>query len=158
MPHLIAAAVGAFVHNHGAPPTHQRVLAQDANQAFLALTMVEPRPNFYKIPVTKLLLDAPAEGQPLEDIIIVERLIPPVPDLMKYLEEGMFPVENRRGVFQCMEALEGLWVSCCAKIINPCSVGFLLERLLIFIGAYYPLHRRTTVNGYGTSPSENRRP
>ncbi|KIL62602.1 hypothetical protein M378DRAFT_80878 [Amanita muscaria Koide BX008] len=104
-PRLIAEAIAAFVENNRlrVPPLPQKT--------FPAITMVGPCPIFYKIPVTQALVDALITAQYPPQPTIVQRLVPPVPDPSSYRRHGMNPLENRRIVFQCLEAMRGLLVS-----------------------------------------------
>lgn len=102
---LIAATIAAFVENN-------RLRAVPlAHCTIPAMTMVGPCPVFYKVPVTQDLVDALVTGQYPAQPTIVQRLVPPVPDPNSYRRRGMTPLENRRIVFQCLEAMRGLLVS-----------------------------------------------
>ncbi|KAF9446364.1 hypothetical protein P691DRAFT_733405 [Macrolepiota fuliginosa MF-IS2] len=108
-PRLIAAAIAAFVENG------YRRLSSLPQKTFPAITMVGPCPFFYKIPVTEALVNALVTAQYPTQPTIVQRLVPPVPDISSYRRHGMNLLENRGIAFQCFEAMRGLlegWVFC----------------------------------------------
>jgi len=101
---LIAAGIAAFVE------INRVSVSPLPEKTFSAMTMVGPCPVFYKIPVTQSLVDALATAQyPLQPTV-VKMLLPPVPNINQYCRYGMNFLENRRIVFQCLEALRGLLV------------------------------------------------
>lgn len=106
IPQLVAAAIAGFVENNRLrrPPLAQEIIP--------AITMVGPRPIFYKVPVTQALVSAIITAQYPAQPTIVQRLVPPVPDEEAYIIYGMNSLVDRRIVFQCLEAMRGLLVSC----------------------------------------------
>ncbi|KAE9399338.1 hypothetical protein BT96DRAFT_858424 [Gymnopus androsaceus JB14] len=102
---LIAEAIAAFVENNRVmqPPLAQQIIP--------AMTMVGPRPIFYKVPVTQDLVSALVTGQYPAQPTVVQRLVPPVPEEEAYMIHGMNPLVDRRIVFQCLEAMRTLLVS-----------------------------------------------
>ncbi|KAI0797577.1 hypothetical protein C8Q75DRAFT_887065 [Abortiporus biennis] len=63
-------------------------------------------PIFYKIPVTKELLDAAENGEVPVHETLVQRYTPVVPDPQHYLDAGMVPLTNRRAILTCLEAFK----------------------------------------------------
>lgn len=98
----IAEAIAAFAVNnsHREPPRAQETLK--------AITMVGTSPIFYKIPVNQALVDAIATSQYPPQPTIVQRFVPPVSNPNRYKSEGMRPLDNRRIVLQCFEAMRAL--------------------------------------------------
>lgn len=74
----------------------------------LGFTIGGTAPIFYKIPVNQELVDAIATGRYPKTLTIVEKLVPPVPNMSTYKEEGMKPLGNRRIIAQCLQALKEL--------------------------------------------------
>ena len=70
--------------------------------------MIKSAPRLYKITITQTLLSAVETSQTPAEETIVERFIPPVPNLDAFFDEGMIPLENRRICLQCFEALKAL--------------------------------------------------
>lgn len=75
---------------------------------FPAVTFVGSTPTFYKITVTEELLLALASAQYPATPTIVERLVPPVPDLVSFHVSGMLQVNNRLAIFKCFQAFQHL--------------------------------------------------
>jgi len=63
-------------------------------------------PRFYKIPVTKDLLEHVAHGTYPPDPIRVTFCSPPVPRLDLLLSEGMRPLDNGRHILSCFDAFK----------------------------------------------------
>lgn len=103
-PQLIAGAVAAFYDNNrrckavGLTPVTSKV--------FAGIVMTGTGPTFYKIPISSELVTAIGSAQYPPTATVVSKLIPPVPDLHRYLNDGMVPLENRRVVFQCLAAFK----------------------------------------------------
>jgi hypothetical protein len=103
-PQLIADAIAAFDENNrrreqiGLPPISSKV--------FPAITFTGTAPTFYKIPVTEDLLLGIITAQYPAQETVVRKLIPPVLNISRLLEEGMEPLANRRVVLQCFEAFK----------------------------------------------------
>lgn len=74
---------------------------------YIGIVMVGVAPRFYKVVITRALVDAVRYGQFPAEETIVRRLVPPVPapNVNDYLREGMLPLLNRRACFQCFEEL-----------------------------------------------------
>lgn len=74
--------------------------------------MVGVAPRFYKITITQALEDAVRRSQfPVAETLaetIVQRFVPPVPNMASFLCQGMLPLDNRQICFQCFEALRTL--------------------------------------------------
>ena len=70
------------------------------------LTLTGTVPTFYKIPVTDTLLYSIITVQFPPQPTVVQRLIPPVPNITRLFKDGMRPLENRRIILQCLEAFK----------------------------------------------------
>ncbi len=68
------------------------------------ITMVGTAPTFYKIPVTKDLLQHVAQGTYPPDPTHVTFCQPPVPRPARRYSEGMKPLDNRQQILSCYEA------------------------------------------------------
>ncbi|KAF8183432.1 hypothetical protein BJ912DRAFT_1044019 [Pholiota molesta] len=105
-PKLIADCIAAFAQNHlrkvkvGLPTPEA--------QTVFGISMLGTAPFFYRIPVSTSLLDALVTSTYPAEKTVVFRYIPRVPDQAQYRYEGMRPLDNRRIVFRCFEALKGL--------------------------------------------------
>lgn len=101
---LIAVAIATFQeHNRrlreaGMPTLPKRVIP--------GISMVGTAPVFYKVEVTADLIHAIQLGQYPAQVTTVHRFVPPVPRPMLMREEGMRPLDNRRIIIQCFEALK----------------------------------------------------
>ncbi|KAF8266449.1 hypothetical protein EI94DRAFT_1733002 [Lactarius quietus] len=105
-PRPVASALGAFYTINfgrtavGLPPLPSKM--------YIGMIMIRSAPRFYKITITQALADAVMTPQfPIEETIM-ERFVPPVPNMDEFLVEGMQPLENRRVCFQSFEALRTL--------------------------------------------------
>ncbi|KAF9068315.1 hypothetical protein BDP27DRAFT_1528997 [Rhodocollybia butyracea] len=105
VPQVIAQAIAAFVENNR---RHQHPSLQ---QTIPAITMVGPRPIFYKVPVTQDLVSSLMTAQYPSKPTIVQRLVPPVANKEAYMIEGMNTLRDRRVVFQCLKAMRAFLVS-----------------------------------------------
>ena len=64
-------------------------------------------PTFYKMTITKELLQAVGEGTcPRDYPLFVRKLRPPVEDQEKYFKEGLKTLDNRKIIMQCFEAFK----------------------------------------------------
>ncbi|KAJ7769118.1 hypothetical protein DFH07DRAFT_290430 [Mycena maculata] len=101
-PRLIAAAVAAHYENN----RRRRALGLPVvpSKVFAGIVVTGTALTFYKIPISEDLLDAISRAQYPTAPTVVHKLVPPVPNLHKYLSEGMVSLDNRRIVFQCLEA------------------------------------------------------
>ncbi|KAJ7508171.1 hypothetical protein B0H11DRAFT_1792850 [Mycena galericulata] len=103
-PQLIAEAVAAHYENNrrrrdlGLPTVSSKV--------FAGIVMSGTAPTFYKIPISEGLVDAISRAQYPPNVTVVSKLVPPVPNLDSYMSDGMVPLENRRVIFQCLEAFK----------------------------------------------------
>ena len=87
----------------GLPPLEKQVMP--------GIIMIGTAPIFYHITVTAALIDAlVTSNYPVEPTIVL-KCIPPVPNPAKYTIQGIRPLENRRVVFQCLEAFKMAIVS-----------------------------------------------
>ncbi|KAH9175787.1 hypothetical protein EDB89DRAFT_1944252 [Lactarius sanguifluus] len=105
-PQLVADALAAFHTDNsscvamGLPPS--------PSKRYLGIVMVGVAPRFYKIVITQALEDAVRHSQFPAEETIVQRFVPPVPNMATFLCQGMLPLDNRRICFQCFEALRTL--------------------------------------------------
>lgn len=79
-------------------------------KVYPAVVMVGATPSFYKIPITQALVDALMAGQYPPSTTVVQRLVPPVPDLMSYQKDGMRSLDNRSVALCCFEGMKRLMV------------------------------------------------
>jgi len=103
-PQLVAEAIAAFYQNN----LRRKSAGLDMldSQIIPGITMVGVVPTFYRIPVTtELVRHVQAGAHPLEKTT-VQRCIPPVPNPLSYLDEGLVPLVNRVTVMQCFEAFK----------------------------------------------------
>jgi hypothetical protein len=96
----VAKAVAAFQTDcdgteTGLPPV--------LSKRYIGIVMNRSTPHFYKITITQALVDAVMHGLFPAEETVIERFIPPVPDV-----RGMLSLEDRRVCFQCFEALKTL--------------------------------------------------
>jgi hypothetical protein len=102
----VATALGAFsVDNdkrtaNGLPPI--------LSKRYIGIVTIGSAPLFYKITITQALVDAVVDSHFPTEETIVERFIPPVPDVDDFLHDGMLSLDNRRTCVQCYEALKTL--------------------------------------------------
>ena len=68
--------------------------------------MVGVVPTFYRIPVTTELVRHVQTGTHPPEKTTVQRCIPPVPNPLSYLDEGLVPLTNRFTVMQCFDAFK----------------------------------------------------
>ena len=103
----MAAALGAFCKDNEKRATKE--LAPMSSKMYIGIITIASAHFFYKITITQALVDAVRRKSksPAEEIII-ERFIPPVRDIDDFLRDGMLPLDNRRVIFQCYEALKEL--------------------------------------------------
>ncbi len=81
------------------------------SQIIPGITMVGVVPTFYRIPVTAELVRYVQAGTHSLEKTTVHRCIPPVPNPLSYLDEGLVPLANRVTVMQCFEAFKTFVVS-----------------------------------------------
>ena len=105
-PRLVADALAAFTADNkrrtdaGLPPI--------PSKRYIGLSMIRSAPRLYKITITQALLNAVVTFQLPAEETIIERFIPPVPNMDNFFVEGMMSLENRYICLQCFEALKGL--------------------------------------------------
>ncbi|KAH9034192.1 hypothetical protein EDB85DRAFT_1022260 [Lactarius pseudohatsudake] len=107
-PQLVASALAAFhTENSG---RIAKELSPLPSKRYLGIVMVGVAPHFYKITITQALQDAVRHSQFPDEETIVQRFVPPVPNMDDFLQKGpgMLPLDNRRICFQCFEALRTL--------------------------------------------------
>jgi len=97
-PAVIAKAISIFYQNN---PVKQ------APESIPAMTMTGTAPAFYRIPVTPPLLQALKDGYYPDEETVVLRFVPRVPIQERYLD-GMLSLENRRIIFQSLEAFKAV--------------------------------------------------
>jgi hypothetical protein len=98
---LIAEAIACFqLHNKllGPARLHTAVIS--------GITMVGTAPTFYRIDLTKPVVDAIEVGESPAQTTIVHKLIPSVEDPSKLLKEEMLPLNNRAIILLCFEAFK----------------------------------------------------
>jgi hypothetical protein len=100
----VAEAIAAFYQNNKA--RERAGLAAVTSAVIPGMTVLGSAPTFFKIPVSRALVKAVMTGQYPESTTVVERLLPPVQDVVNYTARGMKPLENRRIVFQCFQAFK----------------------------------------------------
>ncbi len=105
-PRLIAGCIAAFRMNNfrrsqsGLPPLERQVIP--------GIIMVGTAPIFYHMIVTAALIDALVTSTYPAEPTILFKCVPPVPNHAKYAFQGIRPLENRRVVFQCLEAFKAV--------------------------------------------------
>jgi hypothetical protein len=102
-PRLVADALAAFTADNN--KRTDAGLALMASKRYIGIGMIRSAPRLYKITITQALLNAVVTSQLPTEETIVERFIPPVPNMDNFFVEGMTPLENRYICFQCFEAL-----------------------------------------------------
>ena len=101
----MATAIGAFSKDNG--KRTENGLAPMASKRYIGIVTIGLTHFFYKITITRGLVDAVMKsGSPAEETII-ERFVPPVKDVDDF-RDGMLSLDNRRVSFQCYEALKTL--------------------------------------------------
>ncbi|KAF8548141.1 hypothetical protein OG21DRAFT_1516623 [Imleria badia] len=101
---LTAEAIAAFGINN-----EQRVKADLdplEEEIMPGITMVGTTPTFYKIPVTKTLLQHVAHGTYPPNLTHIALCQSPVPRPARRYTEGMKPLDNRRQILSCYEAFK----------------------------------------------------
>lgn len=68
------------------------------------ITMVGTAPTFYKIAVTRALVEAVQREQFPAQRTFVQKFEPPVRDPANYCRDGMWPIHNRSLILACFEA------------------------------------------------------
>ncbi|KAN0135885.1 hypothetical protein V8E53_006337, partial [Lactarius tabidus] len=105
-PRLVATALGAFSVDNDKRTANG--LAPMSSKMYIGIVTIGSAHFFYKITITQALVDAVANSQFPDQETIIERYIPPVPDIDDFLRDGMMSLDNRRICFQCYEALKTL--------------------------------------------------
>ncbi|KAF8183451.1 hypothetical protein BJ912DRAFT_1120472 [Pholiota molesta] len=105
-PKLIADCIAAFAHNHSGK--YKAGLPTPKAQTIVGISMIGTAPIFYRLLVAASLLDDLVSSTYPAEKTVVLRYIPSVPNQVQYQYEGMRPLDNRRVVFQCFEALKGV--------------------------------------------------
>jgi hypothetical protein len=90
----VAEAIAAFYQNNKA--RERAGLAAVTSAVIPGITMLGSAPTFFKIPVSRALVKAVVTGQYPESTNVVERLLPPVEDVMNYSARGMKPLVSTR--------------------------------------------------------------
>jgi hypothetical protein len=78
------------------------------SKRYIGIVTIGSAPFFYKITITQALIDAVVNSQLPAQETIIERFIPPVPNVDDFLRDGMLPLDNRHVCFQCYEAVKTL--------------------------------------------------
>jgi hypothetical protein len=105
-PRLVADALAAFTADNN--KRTDAGLAPMASQRYIGMGMIRSAPRLYKITITQALLNAVVSSQPPAEETIIERFVPPVPNMDNFIVDGMVPLQNRYICFQCFEALKAL--------------------------------------------------
>ena len=107
-PQLIAGAIATFQsYSHrlstlGLPTVNTVVIP--------GITMFGSAPTFYKIKISRTLVEAVELGKYPTQTTIVCKLIPPVQVLWDFQRDGMRPLNNRAVILSCFEAFKQfLW-------------------------------------------------
>ncbi|KAF9483571.1 hypothetical protein BDN70DRAFT_291086 [Pholiota conissans] len=102
---LFAEAVAAFQYNNA----QRRMVgfSELDKQVIIGIIMVLTSPSFFKIPITQELVRGIESGQPTSTPTTVIGFVPEVPHSNRK-KDGMRPLDNRRIIFQCFEALKKL--------------------------------------------------
>ena len=107
-PQLIAGAIATFQsYSHrlstlGLPTVNTAIIP--------GITMFGTAPTFYKIKISRTLVEAVELGKYPTQTTIVHKLIPPVQVLWDFQRDGMRPLNNRAVILSCFEAFKQfLW-------------------------------------------------
>jgi hypothetical protein len=103
-PQLIAEAIAAVQSNN-------RVRIQLGLEALdfklmAGIVMIGTSPTFFKIPVSRDLMEAVQRGQYPDTPTVVAMHQPQLPRALRRLSEGMRPLDNRRVIVACLEAFK----------------------------------------------------
>jgi hypothetical protein len=103
----VATALGAFSVDNDRRTANG--LVPMASKMYIGIVTIGSSAHFfYKITITQALVDAVVNSQFPDQETIIERYIPPVPNVDDFLRDGMLPIDNRHVSFQCYEALKTL--------------------------------------------------
>jgi len=103
-PQLIAEAIAAFQSNNRV----RNLLGLDLLdfKEMAGIVMIGTSPTFFKIPVTRDLMQAVQRGQYPSSPTVVFMHRPVLPRPLRRLSEGMRPLDNRRAIIACFEAFK----------------------------------------------------
>ncbi|KAF9471085.1 hypothetical protein BDN70DRAFT_605389 [Pholiota conissans] len=101
---LIASAIGAFQKYNRKREKLGYALLE--HRLFPGIVILGSSPVFYKIDVTRELAEAVKRGVCPSTTTVVERHVPAVPRPEKRDEEGMKPLDNRRIMLGCYQAMK----------------------------------------------------
>jgi len=105
-PTVIGKAISMFSENNQVTKTPECIPA---------ISMTGTAPAFYRIPVTPALLQAIEEGYyPTEETVAL-RFVPRIPVQESY-HDGMLSLDNRRIIFQSLEAFRAI-IACVRPLI-----------------------------------------
>ncbi|KAK2459785.1 hypothetical protein APHAL10511_008217 [Amanita phalloides] len=101
---LIADAIAAFQDTN----SRRRVAGLNVldSKVIPGIIMVGTSPSFFKVPVTRELTECVETGTFPPTPTIVTGHVPNIPRPDRRLSEGMKPLNNRRAILQCYEALK----------------------------------------------------
>jgi hypothetical protein len=102
----VASALGAFSVDNDKCSADS--LPPILSKRYIGIVTIGSAHFFYKITITQALVDAVMNSQFPDQETIIERYIPPVPNVDDFLRDGMLPIDNRHVSFQCYEALKTL--------------------------------------------------
>ena len=106
--------------------------------------MLGTAPTFYLITIESELALAVEGGVYPENVTVVRKFVPPVPDLPSYPAQGMVPLGNRRILLRCFETFKE-FVSVLRYIVHLQHVHL----CRYFITGHQLFGRRNVKNGSG---------
>ncbi|KAF8514164.1 hypothetical protein JB92DRAFT_2789678 [Gautieria morchelliformis] len=101
---LIAEAIAAFQFNNW--QRNQAGLPMQEEMLIPAIYLRGSYPTFYLVPVTQQLSKAVVQGNHPSIETHVKVYVPQVPRMAARMEEGMWPLDNRRIILKCYEAFK----------------------------------------------------
>lgn len=101
---LVAAAIAAVQNNN----RMRSIVGSDVLdfKEMAGIIMIGTHPTFFKIPVTKELIQAVQRGQFPSMPTVVSMHLPTLPRPAERVREGMRPLDNRRIIIACFEAFK----------------------------------------------------
>jgi hypothetical protein len=124
-PQLVAHAIAAFTENNNLRRQQRRPLQESC--MFPAILMAGATPHFYKIPITRTLVEAVARGEHPAESTTVERLEVPLDDLGgAEVASGLQSLPNRLPYLRCLEAFK-------AFLVRSCGFPVCRARLLTYL-------------------------
>ncbi|KAI6013057.1 hypothetical protein PISMIDRAFT_118585 [Pisolithus microcarpus 441] len=101
---LVAAAIAAVQNNN----RMRSIVGSDVLdfKEMAGIVMIDTHPTFFKIPVTKELIQAVQRGQFPSTPTVVSMHLPTLPRPAECVREGMRPLDNRRIIIACFEVFK----------------------------------------------------